>query len=188
MACQPKRLLHVGCGPQNTNALPALFQSEEWQEVRLDINPGVQPDIIGTITDMSGVDTESYDAVYSSHNLEHLYSHQVPAALREFHRVLHRGGFALLTVPDIQAVAREIANGKLEEVMYVSPAGPISAIDIMWGHRRAIEHGNEFMAHRTGFTQRTLETKLQQAGFVDITIKKLGLNLWAQGFRSPRGH
>lgn len=78
----------MGCGPSNPNALPQDFRGDDWVEIRLDINPNVQPDIIGTITDLSGVPNNSVDAVYSSHNLEHIYNFEVPIALAEFKRVL----------------------------------------------------------------------------------------------------
>src|SRR5687767_13493439 len=108
-----KRLLHVGCGPKNPEDLPAPFRTEEWLEVRLDINPDVNPDIIGTMTDMSGVPDESVDVVFSKHNIEHLYPHEVALALKEFHRVLIPGGFAFISTPDIQAVAKQVAEGNL---------------------------------------------------------------------------
>ena len=41
-----KTFLHVGCGPQNKHGLKG-FESADWQEIRLDINPEVKPDIIG---------------------------------------------------------------------------------------------------------------------------------------------
>ena len=69
--------------------------------------------------------TASVDAVWSSHNVEHLYGHQVPTALGEFNRVLKAGGLALITLPDLQTVCRSIAEGKLEPVLYQSPAGPV---------------------------------------------------------------
>jgi predicted SAM-dependent methyltransferase len=37
---------------------------------------------------MSALATGSVDAVVSSHNMEHLYPHEVPLALAEFVRVL----------------------------------------------------------------------------------------------------
>ena len=43
----------------------------------------------------------SVDAVFSSHNIEHLYPHEVPLALKEFMRVLKPDGFVLMTCPDL---------------------------------------------------------------------------------------
>ena len=75
----------------------------------MDIDASVQPDLIGTMTDMKAVDDVSVDAVFSSHNIEHLYPHEVPIALAEFHRVLKPNGFVLLTCPDLQSVCTRVA-------------------------------------------------------------------------------
>ena len=63
------------------NTTPA-FNTDDWKEVRADINKDVNPDIIASMTDMSSIDDNSYDAIYSSHNIEHLYAHEVPLALK----------------------------------------------------------------------------------------------------------
>jgi len=52
-----KNFLHVGCGPQNKKNLKG-FQSEDWKEIRFDIDKNVSPDIIGTLTDMSKVENQ----------------------------------------------------------------------------------------------------------------------------------
>jgi hypothetical protein len=46
--------------------------------LRLDIDKNVNPDIVGTMLDMSAVADASVDAVFSSHNIEHLYPHEAP--------------------------------------------------------------------------------------------------------------
>lgn len=175
-----KTVLHVGCGPYNPKKLHATFQSEEWQEVRLDINEAVKPDIIASLTDMSAVKNESVDAVWSSHNVEHLYPHEVSIALREFWRVLKADGFALITLPDLQPVAELIVQDKLEEPAYQSPAGPIAPLDILYGHRASIARGNHFMAHKTGFTAKSLGNALVKAGFAQVRLKRgNNFDLWA---------
>ena len=179
-----KLVLHVGCGPYNPEALPEELRTEEWREIRLDINSNVQPDVIGSITDLSAVPDNSIDAIYSSHNLEHVYAHQVPIALGEFYRVLKPSGFALITLPDIQKIAKEVAEGKLEETLYVAPVGPIAALDVMYGLGSAIAQGNYYMAHKTAFTQETLQNKLLQAGFSTVDVKSELLNLWATAYKS----
>jgi len=137
-----RTLLHVGCGPLHKDRTTPAFNSPKWRELRLDIDPSVEPDIIGTMTDMSAVADRSVDAIFSSHNIEHLYPFEVPVALREFRRVLKPDGFVVLTCPDLQSVAELIADDKLLETAYVSPLGPISAIDIVYGHRRAMGFAN----------------------------------------------
>ena len=63
------RLLHVGCGPKRKAQTTSAFNTPAWDELRLDIDPAVSPDIIGTMTDMSGVDDGSVDAIFSSTRL-----------------------------------------------------------------------------------------------------------------------
>lgn len=178
-----QRVLHVGCGPANPLNLNERFRSSGWVEVRLDIDPSVRPDIVASLTDMSAVASETVDAVWSSHNLEHLYAHDVPVALAEFYRVLKRGGFALVTMPDLEQVAQFVAADKLEDVVYVSPAGPITALDCLYGHRGMVATGNEFMAHKTGFTATSLTKHLRNAGFVDIRTWFTPFGLWAEAFK-----
>jgi predicted SAM-dependent methyltransferase len=178
-------VLHVGCGPPSPERLHSRFRSPEWREVRLDVDPGVSPDIVDSIVSMRKVESDAYDALWSSHNLEHIYAHEVPLALRAFLRVLRPGGVALITVPDLQQAAKAIVKNGLEATFYVSPAGPITPLDMFYGHRRSIREGNDFMAHRTGFTARTLEEKLREVGFADIEVKAKNDNaIWATAHKA----
>ena len=181
-----KTFLHVGCGPARKEQAGPGFQGKEWQELRLDIDPSVQPDIVGTMTDMSAVIDGSVDAVYSSHNIEHLYPHEVPLALAEFRRVLKDDGFVVLTCPDLQSVAALVAEDKLTEPAYVSPAGPIAPLDILYGLRSAMAAGNLYMAHRCGFTMRVLVGTLQAAGFQSVAGRQRPqvFDLWALATKS----
>lgn len=61
------KLPHIGCGSKRKDQTLPAFQSDDWQELSFDINESVAPDIIGTITDMSAVETGSMDARFSSH-------------------------------------------------------------------------------------------------------------------------
>ncbi len=180
-----KKLLHIGCGPKTISQIKG-FNSSEWQEVRFDIDPSVKPDVIGTLTDMSAIDADSVDAVYSSHNIEHLYPHEVPLALTEIFRVLKPNGFLLLTCPDLQTVCELVAKDQLTEPLYNSAAGPISAIDILYGHRGFIAKGNHFMAHRCGFTFKVLTGSIISQGFKTIVGRRDQKNfaLWVMAFKS----
>lgn len=181
--------LHVGCGPKRKDRTTRGFASPEWTERRLDIDPSVAPDIIGTMTDMAAVESGSVDAIYSSHNIEHLYPHEVPVALAEFLRVLRDDGFVVITCPDLQSVAALVAEDRLTEPAYVSPAGPIAPLDILYGHRPAMAAGNLYMAHRCGFTQKVLQATLQAAGFAHVaTMRRTApaFDLWAAASKSKR--
>jgi len=175
-----KRVLHVGCGAHTQEKLHPTFRGEGWLEVRLDINPVTQPDIVASITDMGCVEDASYEALYSSHNLEHLHPHELPLALAEFKRVLKFYGFALITVPDLQQAAQYIAMDKAEETILMTNKGPITPLDILYGFRPFLAGCNLFMAHNYGFTASTLRTALGAAGFASVTVERDGaFSLWA---------
>lgn len=182
--------LHVGCGPKRKDRTTRGFNTPEWTEIRLDIDASVQPDVIGTMTDMSAVATESVDAIYSSHNIEHLYPHEVPVALAEFLRVLRDDGFFVVTCPDLQSVCALIAEDKLTDAAYTSPAGPIAPLDILYGHRPAMAQGNLYMSHRCGFTQKVLSGTLQSCGFRSVATMARGrapfFDLFALASKSER--
>lgn len=182
-----KNFLHVGCGPKHKDKTTRAFSTSDWHELRLDIDASVSPDIIGTMTDMLGVMDASVDAIFSSHNIEHLYPHEVPKALAEFKRVLKPDGFVVITCPDLQSVCALVAEDKLTETAYVSPAGPIAPLDILYGHRPQLAQDNLYMAHRCGFTQKVLVGTLQASGFVAVASKRRGhpcYDLWAIAVKS----
>ena len=74
--------------------------------------------------------------------------------------------------PDILSVAQAITQGLLTETLYVSPAGPISALDILYGFQHDIQRGNFFMAHKTAFTADTLAKDLMAAGFSGVSVAR----------------
>ena len=159
-----KTFLHVGCGHKNKSRCRG-FNNDNWKEIRFDIDKSVNPDIVCTLIDMKLVQTGSVDAVYSSYNIDHIYPHEVPIALREFYRVLKEDGIVVITCQDIQGVCEIIAQDKLLEPLYESPIGPISPIDVLYGSRKQIAGGNEYMAKKGGFTYSALNGSLYEAGF-----------------------
>jgi SAM-dependent methyltransferase len=181
-----KTVLNVGCGAPGKHNLHAAFRGGEWRELRLDIDPTVAPDILCSITDMRPVATGSIDAIWSSHNLEHLYRHEVPTALAEFVRVLRPGGEVLLTLPDLQRVAEMVAENGLEDEAYVSPSGPITPLDMLYGHSPSLSRGHLNMAHKCGFTARTLAQLLNEAGFAGVTVQRDAFALWARAYTQMR--
>jgi len=174
-----RTVLHVGCGTQRIADAHRGFAG--WREIRVDADAAVQPDVVASMTDLGPIPSSSVDAIYSSHSLEHLYAHEVHVALTEFQRALRAGGFLLLTCPDLQEVCQLVAEDRLLETAYVSPAGPIAAVDMIYGHRPAIAGGNLFMAHRCGFTARVLLGTLQAAGYMSAHVVRRpeAFALWA---------
>lgn len=104
-----------------------------------------------------------FDIAYCSHALEHLAPHEIAQALGEFHRVLAPHGFLIVIVPNLEGVTPD------HTVRYVSPAGPITGLDMYYGKASLVAE-NPYMAHKYGFVKETLTQFLNDAGF---TVKYL---------------
>ncbi len=172
-----RRFLHVGCGPKRKSQTVKAFATGEWEEITLHIDGSVKPDIVDKLPELSQVESESFDAVYSAHNIEHLYPHEVPLALMAMRRVLKPDGFVILTCPDLQTLGERLAAGKIDEPIYTSGRGPVSPLDMLYGFRPAMKAGNLYMAHHTGFTLKSLGNACVKAGFAKFL-----------GVRGPKRH
>ena len=168
-----KKLLHVGCGLSTIKDLPTIFQDGSWQEVRFDIDEEVNPDILGTLLDMEAVESGSVDAIYSSHNIEHVYYHEVLLVLKEFKRILTDDGLAIVACPDIGLICELALQDGLDAPLYQSSSGPITPLDIIYGHSASIKTGATYMAHKTGFDIKLLAKRFRQAGFGNLHGKRL---------------
>lgn len=161
-------VLNVG-GNNKEIALPPHFAG--FEHLLLDVDPKVLPDVVCDARKLATLAGGRFDAVYCSHNLEHYYRHDVPRVLAGFLHVLKDGGFVNIRVPDIHAVMRQtIERGlDIEDVLYQSDAGPVTVLDALYGYGIEIERsGQDFFAHKTGFTEKSLVAALQRAGFSNI--------------------
>jgi SAM-dependent methyltransferase len=163
-----RRVLNVG---GNSKAIPLPSEYHGFDHWLLDIDPKGSPDIVCDARELTTLEPGMFDAVYCSHNLEHYYRHDVPRVLAGFQHVLKEGGFAHIRVPDINEVMRlTIERGlDIDDVLYTSPSGPIMVLDVLYGYTVQIEQsGEDFYAHKTGFTQKSLLSALDRAGFSKI--------------------
>lgn len=175
-----KTFLNLGSGPRH--ALPedtSLFQG--WREFRIDLNPGVAPDAIASLVDLSAVmTTDAVEMTFCSHVVEHFYDHEVPQVLAEVARVLRPDGVALFRCPDLEQVMQRFDPNDLEKPLYTSAAGDITVLDVLYGHRASIREGDHYMAHRTGFTEESFAAHLLDAGFTEVRTQKSGsMDFWA---------
>ena len=176
--------LNAGCGSPDDSRLPPLFR--RWQQIRVDVDPGLKPDVVANIADLSAIPDRAVDAVWSAHCVEHLFAHEVPRALAEFRRVLCDDGFACIIVPDLQAIAHWIASDRLHVTIYQSAAGPVTAHDMMWGFGQAIARGKTTMAHHCGFTPTLFLRCLSEAGFTEIVLRRRRSSLELAALALPR--
>jgi predicted SAM-dependent methyltransferase len=178
-----KKVLNVG---GNSKDIPLPPQYANFEQLLLDIDPAVSPDVVCDARQLATLDGDQFDAVYCSHNLEHYYAHDVRKVLAGFLYVLKEGGFAHIRVPDIAEVMQIAVERDLdiEDTLYDSPVGPISVKDVLYGFATQIESsGEDFYAHKTGFTKKSLLSILDQAGFFEIYSWDAELEINAIAFK-----
>lgn len=180
-----KKFLNVGGGSKDT-IIPKCY--ENWQHTLLDIDPEVKPDIVCDARKLNTLESDQYDAIYCSHNLEHYFRHDALSVLKGFVHVLKDDGFAHIIVPNIQYIMQvAVANNlDLGDVLYQSGQGPITVRDVMYGYEKQIaESGQDYYAHKTGFSPKSLNILLQEAGFkyIGIIENKPGFEIIGVGFK-----
>jgi len=160
-----QKVLNVG-GNNKAIALPTIFDG--WHHDLLDIDPLGNPDVLCDARELWKLPPRQYDAIYCSHNLEHYYKHDVLKVLKGFRMVLKKNGFALIKVPDMHEVMRRVISENLDidDVLYHTSHAPIHVSDVIYGWQKQIANsGNDYFAHKTGFTRRSLERILKENGF-----------------------
>jgi predicted SAM-dependent methyltransferase len=124
----------------------------------LNIQPGPHVDYVGHCADLSRFADNSILEIYASHVIEHLgFRTELPAALREFNRVLAPGGRLRASVPDLDTLCR----------LFLDPE--FSAIQRM--HIMGMMFGSQMDAadfHYVGLNEEILTAHLRDAGFIDI--------------------
>ncbi len=168
------RVLNVG---GNSKEIPIPPHFDGWRHDLLDIDPRGNPDLVADARELQQLPPAIYEAIYCSHNLEHYLHHQAARVLAGFLHVLTDEGFADIRVPDVGQIMRHCVDNDLDldDPLYTSPAGPILVRDTLWGYGRQLERsGNDFYAHKTGFTHKSLTRFLADAGFAETFLDQGG--------------
>lgn len=172
------RLLNIGAGP--ATLIPDAYA--DWDIHTCDIDPAYNPDVLADMRALPA-DVGHFDAVYASHCLEHIAQHEVVPCLRGWSRV---APLVHVRVPNaVMTVLVTVALGKLlTDPIYDTPGGPVSANDVLHGHHKYIEQGNDYYAHKTSFGPRELRDVFELAGLTDVLVQQDAFDLIALG-RSP---
>src|SRR5262249_15638955 len=88
--------------------------------------------------------------------------------------------------PDLETVMTLFLEHGPDHVVYHSAAGPITPLDMMFGHGRSIASGNMHMAHNSGLTAERLGRLLLGAGFAEDGTRRPKLGLLALTEKADR--
>lgn len=161
-----KKVLNVGGGSKLIK-LPNYYDG--FEQILLDIDPLSGADVVMDARELQTLEANSYDAIYCSHNLEHYYPHDAGRVLAGFNHICKPDGFIEIRVPDVKAVFKKVAESGMEltDELYKTKAGlSISALDVIYGRAESIrKRGEDFMAHKTGFSLDLLRSILGHYGF-----------------------
>jgi SAM-dependent methyltransferase len=180
---QVSKVLNVG-GSSKDIQLPDIYSG--WDHVLLDIDPKGKPDLVCDARNLVTLPAGEYDAIYCSHNLEHYYHHDVEKVLKGFLHLLKQDGFVYILVPDIKDLMEVVVakNLDIDDVIYTSPSGPMMVRDVMYGWGVEIEQsGQDYYAHKTGFTPLSLRKTLHDIGFSHVYVGNADLEIKAIAFK-----
>lgn len=129
----------------------------EWKI--FNIQPGPQVDYAGHCADLSRFTDGSVSEIYASHVLEHLrFKDELPAALREFYRVLQPGAMLRVSVPDLHTLCQLFLDPELSTLQR------FQVMQMMFGGQT-----NDADTHYVGLDETFLGGYLSDAGFTGIT-------------------
>ena len=140
--------------------------------LNVDIVPHKNVDIVSNAMELPYKDNE-VDELISSHLIEHFHYHDGVKALKEWCRVLKKGGKLLIECPDFEAFCRKFPTVPEEDKhkYYVH----------VWGYP-----WEEGQAHLFGYTPFLLTNELRKAGFSEITrvraVRFTGIEDWNMAF------
>jgi predicted SAM-dependent methyltransferase len=127
---------------------------------------GCEPDLIyamefdaaGSLIAPIPLDDECADELMAAHVIEHFYAWEAPIVIAEWKRLLKSGGLLVLELPNLELAARNLLDGRKDNMT-------------MWPLYGDPTHVDPYMCHRWGYTPKTIRALLTDAGFDKIRFK-----------------
>jgi len=143
---KPPFWLHLGCGKRN---IPGFSN--------IDLAKFPHIDYQRSLDDLSIFKNSSVDLIYASHAFEYFDRLEAKRVLKEWRRVLKRGGILRLAVPDFEALAKVYKKYKKLEMIL----GPFYG-------RWQIAGTKKVIYHKTVYDFKSLKKILEENGFKNV--------------------
>lgn len=146
--------LNLGCGDKILDGY-----------VNVDVAPsrlGKKPDLLCDLHELT-FDDDSADEILSVHVVEHFWRWEVVDILKEWKRVLKKGGRMVLECPNLRSACEQF----LADPEKFSSPGP-NGQRTMWVFYGDPRWHDPLMVHRWGYTPQSLAAVMEEAGLGDI--------------------
>lgn len=139
-------MLHLGCG---NKSIPGF--------TNIDLADFPHIDYKQDIKTLPMFKDKSVDLIYCCHALEYFDRQEAEEALKEWYRVLKKGGILRLAVPDFNAIVQ--VYQKYKDLEHEGILGPLYG---------KIKLGDAFIFHKTVYDLTSLRRLLKSVGFQEI--------------------
>lgn len=137
--------------------------------------------VIHDLTKPLPFSNSSFQSIYSSHTLEHLFYNDALELLRESHRILKKGGIIRIVVPDLESAILEYMGksrfgSKNNKYAHEPPADRLQrriflrTLHPPKGHllTRIYNTLKDYNTHKWMYDQKSLKNIMKQAGFTNL--------------------
>lgn len=187
-ATDKKIVASLGWSSALKGRLHPHFAPQTWHELRIDADMEVQADLAQHPYALPMIADGSVDGVHIGHVLHRYSFHDAMRVLQEAMRILKDGGVLIATVPDMQLAATFAAHDELEAAIYTSPAGAITALDMLFGFQKTIATGDTPRQHRSGYSLTSFGNFMRDCGLCNLSITRQAYDLQGVGLKLPYGH
>lgn len=142
--------LHLGCGERYILGF-----------IHIDLADYPHIDYKRDISDLSIFEDNSVDLIYCCHALEYFDKEESRKVLKEWHRVLKRGGILRVAVPDFEAIVKVYL--KYEDLNHQGILGPLYGRMVL-----KTPKDEKIIYHKTVYDFKSLKEVLEEMGFKNV--------------------
>lgn len=136
-----KKYLNLGCGDNKFDNC-----------INIDSRKECNPDLVWDVKYLP-YDPKSIDGIYALDVLEHIPRSLVLPTLKSWHKILKKGGFLIIILPNIKNISEKYLKGKIDATEFSR---------LIYGGQEENEFAN---FHKSGFDEKTLMKKLKKIKF-----------------------
>jgi predicted SAM-dependent methyltransferase len=148
--------LNVGCGTDYKDGWINIDNNSDDNIVKLDLNWDLRKPL--------PFPDNSVDFIFNEHFMEHLTVEEGQAALKDFKRVLKKGGVLRVAMPDLEMVVDDYLNVPIKKNKVLKAFG----LEFIETRAELINMSFRWWGHKWLYDWEELDRRLKQAGFSKI--------------------